>query len=126
MLWSVYLLGQRQRPSWCLAVMITIRIPASRMTFTHWRASNAVGLKTEGLSVPVPHSRFVKVFVPKWTNAMNSRSCQLICRGEGTTCAAFRMMSPAVVPGAMTATLCAVSMGAFSWPIAVDPSTAMA
>ena len=37
---------------------------ASFMDFTIWSASNAVGLKSSGLSLPSPHSRLVYVFIP--------------------------------------------------------------
>ncbi len=32
---------------------------------THWSATNSVGLKICGVSVPSPHSRLVYVFIPK-------------------------------------------------------------
>ena len=37
-------LSQRQKPSWCLAVMMISPKPLSRAVFTHWSASMAVGL----------------------------------------------------------------------------------
>ena len=36
------------------------------------------GSKSFGSSVPSPHSRSVKVFMPKWTKAWNSSACQAI------------------------------------------------
>jgi hypothetical protein len=76
--------GQRQNPSWCLAVMTTPFMPASFITRTHCRASSAVGLKTSAGSSPWPHSLSVKVLGPKWMNPVNSRSCQASWRGEGS------------------------------------------
>ena len=64
-------------------------MPAPLTASTHWSASSSVGLKSFGSSVPSPHSRSVKVFMPKWTKAWNSSSCQATCRGYGTTRAAF-------------------------------------
>ena len=66
---SVYLLGHKQNPSWCLQVKISPFKPASFITATHCSASKAVGLKTSGLSSPKPHSLSVKVLVVKCTNA---------------------------------------------------------
>src|SRR5579872_5530174 len=59
--WSVVLVGHRQKPSWCLQVRITPRIPASAKALTMASASKAVGLKTPGSSSPYPHSLLVKV-----------------------------------------------------------------
>ena len=82
---SVYLLGQRQKPSWCFAVRIIRVMPADLAARTHWRASSSVGLNCAGFSVPSPHSRSVKVFMPKWMKAEISSRCQAICRGVGRT-----------------------------------------
>src|SRR5207302_882675 len=44
----------------------------------------SVGLNRLGSSFPPPHSTFVNVFGPKWTNAFVSISCQASCRAAGT------------------------------------------
>jgi len=88
---SVYLLGHRQKPSWCLAVRIIIFMPASLQTLTHCRLSSCVGLKMDGFSVPSPHSLSVKVLTVKCIKAMNSICCQASCCGVGRTFTAFRM-----------------------------------
>src|SRR5690606_41913498 len=41
--WAVVSVGQRQKPSWCLAVRMAYRMPASLATLAHWRQSRSVG-----------------------------------------------------------------------------------
>ena len=69
MVWSVCLLGHRQKPSWCLQVRMRPFIPEALMASTHWSAFMPVGLKMAGFSVPSPHSLSVKVFTVKCTKA---------------------------------------------------------
>jgi hypothetical protein len=86
---SVNLLGQRQKPSWCLAVRIIRVTPAALAARTHCRQSSWVGLNSFSSSLPSPHSRSVNVFIPKWTKAETSSRCHAICRGVGRTSTAL-------------------------------------
>src|ERR1035438_6069939 len=52
MLCSVVLVGHRQKPSWCLQVRMTPRMPAAARALIMASASNAVGLKMLGFSSP--------------------------------------------------------------------------
>jgi hypothetical protein len=55
--------------------MMTIFIPASLSTLTHWSASSDDGLKSSGDSLPVPHSMSVNVLIVKWMKAVISSFC---------------------------------------------------
>jgi len=66
---SVCFEGHRQKPSWCLAVRMMPRMPASFATRAHWRQSSSLGANSAGDSLPSPHSRPVNVFMLKCTNA---------------------------------------------------------
>jgi hypothetical protein len=72
-----------------LAVSITCVTPAAFSDRIHWAVSTAGGAKTDSFSAPEPHSRSVKVFIPKWVNAVTGRCCQASCPGRGTTAAAL-------------------------------------
>src|SRR5690606_33385934 len=63
-----YLLGHKQKPSWCLAVRIMPLAPDCLAMEAHWLQSRAVGLKASAGSSPCPHSLSVKVLGPKWMN----------------------------------------------------------
>ena len=93
---SVVWVGQRQNPSWCLAVSITIPKPASRSVSTHWSVSISVGANTSGDSLPSPHSLSVNVLTVKWMNAVSSHCCQASCSGVGTSRAAMESFSSGV------------------------------
>lgn len=90
---SVVSVGQRQNPSWCLAVSMTMRNPASLSTSTHWSVSIAVGKKRSGDSRPSPHSLPEKVLTVKWMKAVSSHCCQASCWGVGTRCAAISTLA---------------------------------
>src|SRR5215218_4552368 len=68
----VYLLGHKQKPSWCLAVRIAPLNPASFKVCIHCSAFNSVGLNRVSDSLPSPHSRPVKVLVVKCIKAFIS------------------------------------------------------
>ena len=80
----VYLEGQRQKPSWCLAVRIMREMLAAAAVAAHCAALRAVGLKTVGDSRPVPHSESVKVLGPKWRNIITSLCCHFNWEKEGS------------------------------------------
>ena len=90
MLCSVVFVGQRQKPSWCLATTTKPRMPPSLHAPTIWSASNRVGFRSAGSSSPYPHSRSVKVFSPQWTMPMMSSSAsrRMRCAGLGSGAAA--------------------------------------
>src|ERR1019366_6989709 len=69
-------------------------MPAAFAAATHWCASRSVGLNSLGSSCPSPHSRSVKVFMLKWTNAEISSRCQAIWRGAGRTATALATTVP--------------------------------
>src|ERR1700722_1649517 len=103
---SVYLLGQRQKPSWCLHVSITCFIPASLAVLTHCRASSLEGLNKESSSFPSPHSLSVEVMMPKWKKAVISSCCQRHWRADGTVVPAVRMISASVSVGSIRESDC--------------------
>ena len=74
--YSVCLLFQIQKPSWCFAVTINFSNPASLIASTNVSASkSSSNLKiSSGFLSPYfsPHSISLKVFGPKWQNAANS------------------------------------------------------
>ena len=75
--------GQRQKPSWCFAVRIIARKPPAFAARAHCRASSFAGAKIDGLSLPSPHSRSVKVLTPKCRNSASSSRCHSSCDGGG-------------------------------------------
>ena len=79
----VVTVGQRQKPSWCLAVRISVLKPPALAARAHCMASSALGLKIAGNSLPSPQSRSVKVFTPKWAKSASSSRCQCSWAGVG-------------------------------------------
>ena len=94
----VVLVGQRQKPSWCLAVIIAILKPPSFSERTHCSQSSSVGLKTAGSSFPLPHSLPVNVLMPKCRKAVNSICCHANCCGVGTRREAISTFCSKVAP----------------------------
>ena len=66
---SVYLLGQRQKPSWCLQVRIRSLHPRGFAGGDPLVGVERRGIEQLGSSLPSPHSRSVKVLMPKWVNS---------------------------------------------------------
>ena len=82
--WLLWAEGQRQKPSWCLAVSMMPPMPAWLATSTHWRQSRALGANTSAASSPLPHSAPVNVLGPKWQNMFISMRCHASCASVGT------------------------------------------
>src|SRR3954462_8289230 len=81
---SVYWVGHKQNPSWCLQVRIICLKPVSFSTRAHCMASVPAGLNNFSLSLPRPHSRSVNVLMVKCTKALVSICCQASWLAVGT------------------------------------------
>ena len=66
--------------------------------------STSEGAKVASSSHPEPHSRSVKVFIPKCVNPVSFRSCQATWGGRGTMAAALAMIRSAESDGSTAMT----------------------